>query len=150
MYGKWVSDQCYPRIPDPRPVATRRSDPDGHIYRTQEFLRERDDFWRYIAREFEPIAKRLVDSIPGFGDDPPRGQAALAAVVDPLLQKTWSGDVERHWRELSKVELKRYLEAAVRVQEIVLNREGELERAQSAWLWLDDLRSDQRPATDPL
>ena len=58
-----------------------------------------------------------------------RALVAVAEVIRPLLASVESGGVERSWRELDRGrELVSYLNAALRAQDILLNREGDLFR----------------------
>ena len=55
---------------------------------------------------------------------------ALLRVLEPLLSAPISGFVERHWRELSETELRQFVEAGVRREEILARRDSDWQRAQ--------------------
>ena len=65
------------------------------------------------------------------GHDTQRRNLALLRAVAPLLASEDSGGIERGWRELdASGKLGPYLKAALKCEEILLNRSPDIERAQ--------------------
>lgn len=74
--------------------------------------------------QFEARAQRL-------GHDPYRVEVALVRIAEPLVECEESGGMERHFRDLSDDELRRYVTAALRAESILLDRPSVLHKAQA-------------------
>ena len=74
--------------------------------------------YRFLSTGSPDVAYQLLGS-----------ESAVAEAVAPLLASEASGGVERGWRELEAAgKLGAYLNAALRAQDIVLHREGDVLR----------------------
>src|SRR2546430_16840820 len=59
-----------------------------------------------------------------------RGDLAYVRILAPLLDATDSGLIERRWQELTDRELRRFVEAGMERERIMLDRSPDLQRAQ--------------------
>lgn len=139
VYQRWLKEQMWPEGEEIDPALSdeelerkmnRRID--RQIELEAAWRSQRNELLTHISREHPNLARRLRDVVnkAGVTPDSYRAWIALRAVLDPLLQFGASGGVERHWSELTHAELKRYLKAAIQVQEVLLRRSGEIARAQ--------------------
>lgn len=95
----------------------------------------RNDLRKDLARKLSPkVRDRWNAACDEFSASPnsPRVYLAALRVWGPLLESEEAGPVERARKDLSPSELRRYLEAGVRREIILLRRAPALARAQQA------------------
>jgi hypothetical protein len=115
------------------------------------------------AREFNRILRAMRAQAPaafnafmdGTGNvhSPERVRLAFWRAAKRFLDHDASAGIERSWRELNGMEMRRYAEAALRCEQILLRRMPDVQRAQQAVgeeMAASDMRrwlADERPWT---
>ena len=100
---------------------------------TEERLRARQTTFKrlYSDDACAVILHRFVLWMSNSEHEPPRLELALTRVVDPLIEAADAGFIERSIDELSPAELRRFVQAGIVRERILLTRAAGLARAQS-------------------
>jgi hypothetical protein len=129
-FDKWVSaerDRILERdLPDtPVGRALRTVSP----WETQRLL-EYQHLLDTAAAKFPDLIESFDDFLERRKHFQSRGNLAYLRVFAPLLDATDSGHVERGWRDLTDDELRRFVQAGMEREHILLDRTPDPERAQ--------------------
>jgi hypothetical protein len=127
-HNAWVAEQT-------RPVQPRLQD-DWSVAR--EFGRVLK-----VMRELAPAAFNAFKDGPGRVHSAERVRLAYWRVAERLMVHEASAGIERSWRELDGAEMRKYAEAALRCEHILLRRGPDFQRAQRA-VGSDAVASDMR------
>ena len=98
---------------------------DARTGETEQLLKELE---RRHADLWAPLKRKLQQR----GHFKPRAQLAFYRVIAPLLSGRDAGGIERDHLELSRKELRQFIRAGVQREVILLDRENDVRRAQSA------------------
>lgn len=91
--------------------------------------------------EMDYLIQTLEERIPGVFDELDdflerrrhfrrRAELAYARILGPLLDSVESGHIERRWQDLSDKELKRFVQAGIARERILLDRPQDVQQAQ--------------------
>lgn len=98
---------------------------DARTAETEQLLKELE---RRHSDLWAPLKRKLQQR----GHFQPRAQLAFYRVIAPLLSGRDAGGIERDHLELSRNELRKFIRAGVQREVILLDRENDVRRAQSA------------------
>jgi hypothetical protein len=107
--------------------------PQGGVRRrTGDHLRTRE--YREVLLHLHQYAPDVINyfrtKAARFKHEPDRIELSIARAISPLVDAVESAYVERSWRELSLIELRRIVERGLSVELILLRRSPETARAQ--------------------
>lgn len=85
--------------------------------------------WRLAHAELSDVFAHFRDAMVARHVERERQEVAVLRVLEPLLEASQSGYVERSWSELSAKERRDFIDAGIRRELILLNREPALQRA---------------------
>ena len=85
--------------------------------------------WRLAHAEFSDVFAAFRNEMVSRHVERERQEVAVLRVLEPLLEASQSGYVERSWSELSAKERRDFIDAGIRRELILLNREPALARA---------------------
>ena len=85
--------------------------------------------WRLAHAEFSDVFAHFRDAMLARHVERERQEVAVLRVLEPLLEASQSGYVERSWSELSAKERRDFIDAGIRRELILLDREPALARA---------------------
>lgn len=83
-----------------------------------------------VAAKFPEIISRFDDLLERRRHFQLRGELAYVRILAPLLDSAESGLIERRWQEMSDSELRRFVQAGIERESILLDRPPDLQRAQ--------------------
>lgn len=78
----------------------------------------------------EPV-KKLYETCNARGIDSPRALLSVVRILEPLLEAPESAFIERQWQELDDDQLRRFVDAGVRRELILLDRDPDEQRASA-------------------
>lgn len=111
------------------PSGTVASDPAQPLQLAANRRQLIQGIWRLAHAEFRDVMVKFSDEMVRRNVETERQEVAVLRVLEPLLEASQSGYVERSWSELSAKERRDFIDAGIRRELILLDREPALARA---------------------
>lgn len=111
------------------PSGTVASDPAQPLQLAANRRQLIQGIWRIAHAEFSDVFAAFRDEMVRRHVERERQEVAVLRVLEPLLEASQSGYVERSWSELSAKERRDFIDAGIKREMILLNREPALARA---------------------
>jgi hypothetical protein len=86
--------------------------------------------WQRVHQEFPEQFGRFADEMKKRNVDTARQEVAVMRVIEPLLEATQSAYIERSYSELTERERRDFIDAGIKRELILLDREPALTRAR--------------------
>jgi DNA-binding transcriptional regulator YdaS (Cro superfamily) len=93
----------------------------------QEFLRL---LWKRVHQEFPEVFRKFREEMKRRSVDGMRQEVAITRIIEPLLEATQSAYVERSYSELTERERRDFIDAGIKRELILLDREPAITRAR--------------------
>jgi hypothetical protein len=111
---------------DGQPRSTGVADPMGLCATRRRLVQA---LWQIAHQDFPAVFAAFRDAMMARHVDKIRQEVAVLRVIEPLLEASQSGYVERSWSELSAKERRDFIDAGIRRELILLDRQPALARA---------------------